>query len=350
MKCTNKKKRRVSKKELRRRKRRKILFLSMFLVILLLAGVLGMTYLKGNRKVDAPLPFDITVEAFGQTIEEDSLVAKGLAADLCVGAADTPMDGIETQGEERAALFDIKNKKLLFSKSLYEKSYPASITKIMTALVALQNADMNQMVTIEAQDVQLEADSQMCGLAQGDQISMDQLFHALLVYSANDAAMAIARTVGGGSIDSFVQMMNAEAQSLGMTGTNFVNPHGLHDDNHYTTVYDIYLMLNEAMKHQEFTDITQLSNYVINYKGADGTDKQKWLDATDQYLTGESSAPKGVTILGGKTGTTAKAGNCLALMVQNNYGEPYVSIVLNAENKPILYERMNHLLEKVNHS
>lgn len=350
MKCTNKKRRKISKKEQRRRKMRRILFLSMTLVILLLAGVLAFAFLKGSRKVDAPLPFDLSVEAFGQTIEEDSLVAEGVAADLCVGAADTPFEGIETQGEERAALFDIKNKSLLFSKSLYEKSYPASITKIMTALVALQKADMSQIITITAQDVQLEADSQMCGLAEGDQISMEQLFYGLLVYSGNDAAMAIARTLGDGSIDHFVQMMNDHAQSLGMTGTHFVNPHGLHDDNHYTTVYDIYLMLNEAMKHQEFTDITQLSNYTITYTGADGTEKQRWLDATDQYLTGESSAPKGVTILGGKTGTTGKAGACLALMVQNNYGEPYVSIVLNAENKPVLYERMNQLLEKVNRS
>ena len=111
-----------------------------------------------------------------------------------------------------------------------------------------------------------------------------------------------------------------------------------------------YSMKYEAMKHQEFTDITQLSNCVITYVSSDGTERQKWLDATDQYLTGESSPPKGVTILGGKTGTTAKAGACLALMVQNNYGEPFVSIVLNAENKPILYERMNQLLESMNRS
>ena len=220
----------------------------------------------------------------------------------------------------------------------------------MTALVAMEHADMDEVVTITASDVALSADSQVCGLAEGDQIQMSELFHALLVYSANDAAMAIARTVGDGSVDTFVQMMNETAQSLGMTGTHFVNPHGLHNDDHYTTVYDIYLMLNEAMKHQEFTDITQLSNYTITYTSADGTQSQKWLDATDQYLTGESSAPKGVTILGGKTGTTDKAGACLALMVQNNYGEPYVSIVLDASNKPELYERMNQLLEKVNHS
>ena len=239
---------------------------------------------------------------------------------------------------------------VLYDCDSLEAHYPASITKIMTALVAMEHADMDEVVTITASDVALSADSQVCGLAEGDQIQMSELFHALLVYSANDAAMAIARTVGDGSVDTFVQMMNETAQSLGMTGTHFVNPHGLHNDDHYTTVYDIYLMLNEAMKHQEFTDITQLSNYTITYTSADGTQRQKWLDATDQYLTGESSAPKGVTILGGKTGTTDKAGACLALMVQNNYGEPYVSIVLDASNKPELYERMNQLLEKVNHS
>ncbi|MGN0398936.1 MAG: D-alanyl-D-alanine carboxypeptidase family protein [Blautia sp.] len=354
MKCTNntktKKKKRISQKELQRKRMRRTIFLSMFLIILFLSGILGLVLLKNQKTVHAPLPFTLSTEVFGQTTDGNTLVAKGLAADLCVGAEDTPMDGIETQGDERAALFDIQNKDLLFSKSLYEKSYPASITKIMTALVAMEHADMEQTVTIESQDVTLESDSQVCGLAAGDQITMDQLFHALLVYSANDAAMAIARTVGGGSVDTFVQMMNEEAQRLGMTGSHFVNPHGLHDNEHYTTVYDIYLMLNEAMRHQEFTDITQLSNCVITYVSADGIERQKWLDATDQYLTGESSPPKGVTILGGKTGTTAKAGACLALMVQNNYGEPFVSIVLNADNKPILYERMNQLLEKINRS
>ena len=326
MKCT-------SKSE-RRRQRNKNLLMGMGVVIVVLLIVLAVVLIK-KKDASMPVSFDLTTEVFGQTVEEEALTADGLAADLCVGAGDTALDGVETQGDERAALFDIQNKTLLFSKSLYEKSYPASITKIMTALVAMEHADMDEVVTITASD---------------DQIQMSELFHALLVYSANDAAMAIARTVGDGSVDTFVQMMNETAQSLGMTGTHFVNPHGLHNDDHYTTVYDIYLMLNEAMKHQEFTDITQLSNYTITYTSADGTQRQKWLDATDQYLTGESSAPKGVTILGGKTGTTDKAGACLALMVQNNYGEPYVSIVLDASNKPELYERMNQLLEKVNHS
>ena len=268
---------------------------------------------------------------------------------LSVVSVFAQQDGPDVKAEAYCVI-NRKDGSIVYSKNMDDRYYPASITKIMTALVAMEHADMDEVVTITASDVALSADSQVCGLAEGDQIQMSELFHALLVYSANDAAMAIARTVGDGSVDTFVQMMNETAQSLGMTGTHFVNPHGLHDDDHYTTVYDIYLMLNEAMKHQEFTDITQLSNYTITYTSADGTQRQKWLDATDQYLTGESSAPKGVTILGGKTGTTDKAGACLALMVQNNYGEPYVSIVLDASNKPELYERMNQLLEKVNHS
>ena len=268
---------------------------------------------------------------------------------LSVVSVFAQQDGPDVKAEAYCVI-NRKDGSIVYSKNMDDRYYPASITKIMTALVAMEHADMDEVVTITASDVALSADSQVCGLAEGDQIQMSELFHALLVYSANDAAMAIARTVGDGSVDTFVQMMNETAQSLGMTGTHFVNPHGLHNDDHYTTVYDIYLMLNEAMKHQEFTDITQLSNYTITYTSADGTQRQKWLDATDQYLTGESSAPKGVTILGGKTGTTDKAGACLALMVQNNYGEPYVSIVLDASNKPELYERMNQLLEKVNHS
>ena len=198
MKCT-------SKSE-RRRQRNKNLLMGMGVVIVVLLIVLAVVLIK-QKDASMPISFDLTTEVFGQTVEEEALTADGLAADLCVGAGDTALDGVETQGDERAALFDIQNKTLLFSKSLYEKSYPASITKIMTALVAMEHADMDEVVTITASDVALSADSQVCGLAEGDQIQMSELFHALLVYSANDAAMAIARTVGDGSVDTFVQLL-----------------------------------------------------------------------------------------------------------------------------------------------
>ena len=178
-------------------------------------------------------------------------------------------------------------------------------------------------------------------------MTLDQLLHCLLVYSGNDAASAIAEYVGG-TTENFVQMMNSYAASLGCTGTHFTNPHGLQDENHYTTPYDIYLMLNEAIKYQEFTEITQLSSYTVDYTGADGSVLSTTLPATDHYLTGEANPPKDVTILGGKTGTTSLAGNCLALLCQNAYGQPFVSIVMGASSKELLYQEMSSLLQHIN--
>lgn len=217
----------------------------------------------------------------------------------------------------------------------------------MTALLAFTNGNMDDIVTISEENVTLEEGSQRVGFQVGDQVTMDELVHCLLVYSGNDAASAIATHVGG-STENFVSMMNAYAAQLGCTGTHFTNPHGLQDENHYTTPYDIYLMLKEALKYPEFTEITQMGSYTANYKYSDGSDASVVLTATDHYLTGEATAPKGVTILGGKTGTTSSAGNCLALLCQNEYGNPFVSIVMGASSKELLYQEMSSLLENIN--
>ena len=137
-------------------------------------------------------------------------------------------------------------------------------------------------------------------------------------------------------------------KEFGDTGTHFTNPHGLQDENHYTTPYDIYLMLNEAMNYKEFTQITQMPSYTVTYTGADGESHSVSLEATDHYLTGEATPPKDVTVLGGKTGTTASAGNCLAIITQNAFGKPFVSIVLGASSKELLYQQMNSLLQNIN--
>ena len=174
-----------------------------------------------------------------------------------------------------------------WAKGAYDKVYPASITKIMTALLAFTNGNMDDVVTISEENVTLEEGSQRVGFQVGDQVTMDELVHCLLVYSGNDAASAIATHIGG-TTENFVSMMNAYAASLGCTGTHFTNPHGLQDENHYTTPYDIYLMLKEALKYPEFTEITQLGSYTTSYKYSDGSDASVALTATDHYLTGEA--------------------------------------------------------------
>ena len=230
---------------------------------------------------------------------------------------------------------------------MYDQVYPASITKIMTALLAMEYNQPDTQVTITEEDLALEDGSQMSGLAVGDTVTMDQLFHALLIYSANDAAMAIARQVGG-SVENFVQMMNDKAASLAMTGTHFANPHGLHNENHYTTAYDVYLMLYAAYQHTEFQNTMSMSSYTLNMTHADGTAGTIYLSSTDKYLTGEKNAPENVTVLGGKTGTSDEAGSCLALVSQNAYGEPFISVILHASTKVELYEDMNTLLSNIN--
>ena len=159
-------------------------------------------------------------------------------------------------------LLNLSDKKVLYAKGAYNKVYPASITKIMTAMLALKYGNMDDTVTISQENVTLESGSQVAGFQAGDQVTMDQLLHCLLVYSANDAASAIAEHIGG-STDKFVEMMNSFAAELGCTGTHFTNPHGLQDENHYTTPYDIYLMLKEALNYPEFTDITQMASYTV---------------------------------------------------------------------------------------
>lgn len=318
-------------------------------LIVVLGGVLGYLNFKESRELDMTLSYDVRDMLQEDVTESDRLqMADGFAANLCVSSPSQNDVGLTlTSLSEKALLFDLDTNSAIFAQGIYDKAYPASITKIMTAMLAIKYGNMDDEVTISEADVNLEEGSQLSGMVPGDKATMDALFKTLMVYSANDAAMAIAEHIGG-TVEHFVEMMNEEAKNLGMTGTHFVNPHGLHDDNHYTTAYDIYLMLNAAYKYQQFYDTMQMKVYTLNVTHGDGTPGSFRLDSTDKYLTGEKKAPKDVIILGGKTGTTSKAGACLAILSQNAYGQPFVSVVLNAQNKGILYNDMNLLLEQIN--
>lgn len=253
-----------------------------------------------------------------------------------------------TEDDERALLFNLEDHTSLYAKGIYDKIYPASLTKIMTALVTFESgADLTQQVTMTDADFQLGEDAQSSQLEVGDKVALEDLLNLLLVYSANDAAMAIARTVGG-SVDKFVEMMNSEAQKLGMTGTHFVNPSGLHEDNHYTTPYDIYLMLNRVYQdYPDFSKIASQSQYQTSVTGTEG--ESTFLSTTtDEYLDGTYSLPSNVQILASKTGTTDQAGSCLALVVQNGYGVPFIAIVTGADTKDTLYNDMSKLLSLTN--
>ncbi|MDO5134635.1 MAG: serine hydrolase [Eubacteriales bacterium] len=339
---------RARMKRMRRRRVRSTLLLLCLLGALCAFGGGAIYLLNGGLFFEEPVEMYRSFREFeGSLGISDALKADGFAKDLCVVTEDVPLEGVSLGESQEGVLLDLSGKRVLFAKGAHDRVYPASITKIMTAILALKYGNMSDTVAITEENVTLEEGSQVCGFAPGDKVTMDQLLNCLLVYSGNDAASAIAQYVGG-STQGFVDMMNSCAAQLGCTGTHFTNPHGLHDEAHYTTPYDIYLMLKEALEYPEFTRITQLPSYTVEYTRGDGSVASTVLDATDHYLTGEASAPRDVVILGGKTGTTSDAGNCLALLCQNAYGKPFVSIVMGADTKGDLYQQMNTLLQNIN--
>lgn len=216
----------------------------------------------------------------------------------------------------------------------------------MTALVALKYGQLNQNLTASDAVTITESGAVLCGLKRGDTMSLDQALRILLVYSANDVAMLIAENVGG-SVERFVEMMNQEAVRLGATNTHFMNPHGLTESEHYTTVYDLYLIFNEAIKYETFNEIIHMSGYQTVYYDKNGKEKGFDKPTTNQFLKGEQQAPANVTVIGGKTGTTSAAGYCLMLFSRDANGSPFISIVLRAEGAAQLYSEMIDLLEEI---
>src|SRR5699024_9406848 len=164
------------------------------------------------------------------------------------------------------------------------------------------------------------------------------LLNAVAVYSAEDACMALARA-GAGSESAFVDRMNSKAMELGMTNTNYVNPTGVQDENQHTSVYDTYLLLNAILDQTDLVNALGTASYTLDYTRGDQESKQRWLDSDNLYVTGGVSLPRGVTVLGGKM-CASDTENYAALLVQDNYGNPYAVIVLNTDSQTDFYERM----------
>lgn len=324
----------------RGRRKRKSPFRFLLLVVIILAFCGVFAY---NNRVVNPYSYEDRLAYYPM---EQGGTLPMFAQDLCVPEPDrNDQDAGITS--EAAVLFNIDDRTVLFSKNAYEKMYPASITKIMTAILALEKGDMDATVTVTEDAVITEPGASLCGISPGDQITMKDLIRGLLLPSGNDAANAIAVAVSG-SVDQFVQEMNARAEELGCSGTHFANPSGLQDEDHYTTAYDIYLMFNEAMKIQEFRDIINTPSYEASWTGADGQTVTKTWSNSNWYLTGKVETPEGLHVVGGKTGTTIAAGACLVMDTEDSDGKNYISVVLKAQNRQNLYDNMTNLIRKIN--
>lgn len=305
--------------------------------------VIFLTGCAGLRKLDNPYDFSERTALYQSVATTGK--SETFAHNLCVVLEDTAsQDDMVTA--EAAAVFDLSKQTAVFAKNPFEKLYPASITKTMTALLAIKYGNLTDEVTVTKDAVIKESGASLCGIKPGDKLTMEQLLYGLLIPSGNDAGVAIAVHMAG-SVDQFAQMMNDEALKLGATGTHFVNPHGLSDENHYTTAYDLYLIFNEALKYPEFRKIISTEEFKTAYQGSNGKTVNATWKGTNWYLTGERNAPDGLTVLGGKTGTTLSAGSCLIMASSDASKKEYISVVLKAQNHDVLYDNMSNILNKI---
>lgn len=293
--------------------------------------------------------YDITNTnyAYNITNSSENLTAKPFAADICVVSNNVMSDNVNATLSESAALFNVDSHEVLYANNATEKLYPASLTKILTALIALEKGNLDDVITVSKNAEIKEAGAQLCGFKSGDQITLEQAVHGLLMYSGNDAAVAIAEYISG-SVEEFATLMNEKAASLGATNSHFVNPHGLSDEQHYTTAYDLYLIFKEVIKYDKFVEIINTDSWTTTYTLSNGSTKDITFKTTNLFLKGDATAPDGVTVIGGKTGTTMAAGSCLILLSQNASSEPYISVILKAENRSILYTQMTDILGEIN--
>lgn len=228
-----------------------------------------------------------------------------------------------------ACMICLDNDEAIFNKNYNKKSAPASLTKIMTALVALDRCEDLQSPVVISQyaiDSLVGTDSSTAGLVPGEKVTMYDLLNCLLVKSANEAAIAIAEYVGG-SVPAFLDMMNKKAKDLGCIGTNYVNVHGLDQDGQYTTAHDMYLICKEAMKNPVFKKIVGQTSYTMPKTNMND---ERILPSTNFMINSNYTDCYVPYATGIKTGTTDDAGRCFITMASKN-GYNYIAIVMGAD-------------------
>ena len=238
--------------------------------------------------------------------------------------------------QARAALLaDLNTDAVAYAKNIHEKNYPASLTKVMTALLILEKVSgnetlLNQEVTASENafsDTYYHADGSSAGIKTGEIMTVKQLLQCMLIVSANEACNILAEW-DAGSIAAFVDAMNAKAKALGCENTHFVNPSGLHDPDHYTSAWDLYLITKAAMQYPEFMEICDSAKAVIP---ATNLSKERTLYTTNHLLsTWRVIGYRDKRAHGIKTGSTSDAGHCLISSAQE--GElHFVSVDMGAE-------------------
>ena len=275
--------------------------------------------------------------------------ADGPASNVAVVAKDASnTEGSDKLNSEAALLVDATDGVVLFQKNAHKKEYPASTTKILTSLITLKYGDTDSSRTIGNEVVINEDNVVMCDYRIGDVIPYDVIIHGAMMKSGNDAAAALA-LFAADNLDDFADMMNEEAKLLGATESHFVNPHGLYDDNHYSTAYDMYLIFNEAIKYDKFVDVIACKQYngsfIRKTSYGEYTINAEYVN-TNRYVTGDRVAPSYIKVIGGKAGYTEVAKRSYVMLAEAN-GHQYIFVTMRCDDYEQLYSDLDYLMSLI---
>lgn len=239
-----------------------------------------------------------------------------------------------------AIVMDADTSAILYAKDIGGRYYPASITKIMTTLLALENGKLDDVVTFSEYAVySIEYGSSHLGMTEGEKLTLEQCLYGIMLASANEISNAVAEHIGG-DVDTFVQMMNDRAAQLGCTNTHFVNPHGLHDENHYTCAKDMALIMQAALKNEKFREIIGTVEY--QFPETNLVKEIRYFMNHHKMIAEEGMLYDGC--IGGKNGYTDEAYNTLVTSAERD-GQTLIAVVLKAPGQYVSYEDTKVLLD-----
>lgn len=231
---------------------------------------------------------------------------------------------------EAAILIDSSSEKIIYSKKEKERMYPASTTKILTAILTIENCNLEDIVTVPYEAISsIPSGYSVAALQPGEQLTVEQLLLVMMVHSANDAANVLAYHISG-SIDNFAILMNTKVSELSLTDTHFTNPSGMHNENHYSTAYDLAIIMKYCMKNSTFRNISSQKYCKIP---ATNKYEERVFNTTNELLIYDNREVESnyyyKYAIAGKTGYTTQAKNCL-ISVSNKDGFELICVVLSA--------------------
>ena len=236
---------------------------------------------------------------------------------------------------DSAILMDANTGEILYSKNMDAAYPPASTTKIMTALLTLENCKLDDVVTVGKKPPM--ADGSKIYIFEGEQLTVKQLLYGLLLSSANDCAEALAEHMGG-SVEGFAEMMNKRAKELGCENTNFVNPSGLYDENHKTSSHDLALILGELSTHKEYSEIATTLSYILPATNKSALERPLWNE--NKLIQKNNTAYYYQYCLGGKTGYTIQSQHSYVSVAEKD-GRRLVLALVHDSQKTFFRDAIN---------